>query len=188
VMGRTGEMAFDFDPREALDEIIASGCIPDRVAHQYFPTPEVIARAAIALADIGPDDTVLEPSAGQGGIADYFPVPHRAVCVEISKLHCDILRAKGFVTVQADFIEWARTAPLFDVVVCNPPFSEGRALLHLQASATLLKPAGRIVAVLPASFKGKDVLPGFDVSWSNVYEGEFAGTSVSTVILKAEVP
>jgi hypothetical protein len=186
VMGRTGEMAFDFDPREALDEIIASGCIPDRVAHQYFPTPEVIARAAIELADISPDDTVLEPSAGQGGIAEYFPLQHRVVCVEISSLHCEILRAKGFVTVQADFMEWAPSAPKFDRIVMNPPFSEGRALAHLKAAANLLKPAGRIVAVLPTSLKGKDVLPGWTLEWSRPYEGEFAGTSVSVVILKGE--
>jgi predicted RNA methylase len=186
VLTKAGDWQFDYSPSAAIDEIVASGCVPDVKAHQYYPTPDVIARAAIELAHIGPDDTVLEPSAGQGGIADYFPLQHHAVCVEVSKLHCDILRAKGFVTVHADFMEWAATAPKFDRVIMNPPFSEGRALAHLQAAAALLKPAGRIVAVLPASFKDKDVLPGFDVRWSDVYSGEFAGTGVSVVICKAE--
>lgn len=184
VMTNRSDWQFDYDPGEAINEIVASGCVPDVKAHQYFPTPEGIARAAVALADIGPDDTVLEPSAGQGGIADYFPVQHHAICVEVSKLHCDILRAKGFVVVRDDFIVWSTNAPKFNCIVMNPPFSEGRALTHLQAAAKLLKPAGRIVAVLPASLKGKEALPGFAVEWSDVYQGEFAGTSVSTVILK----
>lgn len=187
VLTKSGDWQFDYPPSAAIDEIVSSGCVPDIKAHQYYPTPEVIALAAAALADIQPDDTVLEPSAGQGGIADYFPVQHHAVCVEVSKLHCDILRAKGFVTVQADFLEWATTAPRFDRILMNPPFSDGRALAHLKAAANLVKPAGRIVAVLPASLKGKDVLPGWALEWSDVYAGEFAGTGVSVVILKAEV-
>lgn len=186
VLTKAGDWQFDYAPGAAIKEIVCSGCVPDVKAHQFYPTPDVIARAAIELANFGPDDTALEPSAGQGGIADHFPVQHRAVCVEVSKLHCDILRAKGFVTVRADFLEWAATAPKFDKIVMNPPFSEGRALTHLQAAAALLKPAGRIVAVLPASFKGKDVLPGFAVTWSDVYAGEFAGTGVSVVILSGD--
>lgn len=186
VRTKDGHWQFDYPPADALKEIICSGCVPDIKAHQYYPTPENVARAAIELAEIGPDDTVLEPSAGQGGIASLLPNQGHVVCVEISKLHCDILRVKGFVVVQADFIEWAKSAPKFDRVVMNPPFSEGRALAHLQAAAGLLKPAGRLVAVLPASFKGKDVMPGWRITWSDAFSGEFAGTSVSVVILKGE--
>ena len=186
VLTKTGDWQFDYAPQEVIDEIVCSGCLPDIKAHQYYPTPENVARAAIELADIGPDDTVLEPSAGQGGIASLLPNQGHVVCVEISKLHCDILRAKGFVTVEGDFMAWAPSAPKFDRIVMNPPFSEGRALAHLQAAAGLLKPAGRIVAVLPASSKGKDVLPGWRVTWSDTFSGEFAGTSVSVVILTGE--
>lgn len=184
VLTKDGDWQFDYPPSAAIDEIIASGCIPDRVSHQYFPTPESVARAAVALAQIGPDDTVLEPSAGQGGIADYLPNQSRVICVEISKLHCDILRAKGFATVQADFIEWAARAPLFDRVILNPPFADGRAKAHLALAAELVKPTGRIVAVLPASMRGKDVLPAPWVhTWSDVFVNEFEHTGVNVVIL-----
>lgn len=184
VMTKAGDWQFDYDPHEAISEIVASGCVPDIKSFQYYPTPESIARAAVALADIGPDDTVLEPSAGQGGIADYFPYPGHAICVEVSKLHCDILHAKGFVVVHDDFLQWAGNPLKFDRVVMNPPFADGRALAHLQAAAGLVKRAGIIVAVLPASMCGKDVLPGWTLTWSEISSGEFAGTSVSTVILK----
>ena len=189
VLNRFGGMSFDYDPQEAINEIVASGCIPDRVSHQYFPTPEVVARAAIALAQIGDDDTVLEPSAGQGGIVELLPAPHRAVCVEISKLHCDILRAKGFVTVSADFIEWAARAPLFNVVIMNPPFANGRAVAHVTLAAELVKPGGRLVAILPASMRGKDFLPAPWVhTWSEVFANEFEHTGVNVVILTAVRP
>ncbi|MFD2271810.1 methyltransferase [Undibacterium arcticum] len=108
----------------------------------------------------------------------------RTRCIEISELHCKILAAKGFDVARADFIDWAaKTADRFDRIVMNPPFSDGRALTHLLAAAELVASGGRIVAVLPASLNGKDVLPGWCVTWSEVFEGEFAGTSVSVVIL-----
>lgn len=65
----------------------------------------------------------------------------------------------------------------------NPPFAGGRAQMHVEAAARLLSPGGRLVAVLPASMRGKDLLPGFDHHWSSVFENEFAGTSVAVVIL-----
>lgn len=67
----------------------------------------------------------------------------------------------------------------------NPPFSEGRAQLHTKAAASLLVPAGKLVAILPASHKGKLQLPGFDLTWSGTFEREFAGTSACVVLLTA---
>jgi hypothetical protein len=66
----------------------------------------------------------------------------------------------------------------------NPPYSEGRWQAHLENAAKLVKQGGRIVAILPASAKGKDLLPGFDVDWSELFNNEFAGTSVSVVIVR----
>ena len=145
---------------------------------------EVIAKEiAVGLADLGDQSTVLEPSAGQGGIADHLP-KDRTTCMEISPLHCAVLRAKGFTTIEGDFLNYA--GPLVDAVVMNPPFSEGRAKLHTEHAATMLKPGGRLVAILPASAKGKDWLgANWQSSWTSAYEGEFAGTSVAVVILKA---
>ncbi len=175
--------AFDYEPTDVLDQIVCSGCIPDHKSHQFYPTPEVVALAAIELADIQPHHACLEPSAGQGGLADLMP-KDQTNCVEISALHCQILKAKGYNVVEADFLKW-RGAGLFDRVVLNPPFSEGRWQAHLEHAATFLKGDGRLVAVLPSSAKGKDVLPGFELSWSKVYSNDFAGTSVSVVLVAA---
>lgn len=179
-----GVFQFDYDPTEVLSEIVTSGCIPDQKAHQFYPTPEKLARIAVELADIGPADQVLEPSAGQGGIADCLP-KDRTTCIEIAPLNCTVLRAKGHTVIEADFLSWAMTAPKFDRIVLNPPFADGRAKLHTEYASALLTPGGCLVAILPASMRGKDFLPGFDCEWSRIFENEFSGTSVSVVMLKA---
>lgn len=174
---------FDYNPTEVLDAVVCSGRIPDQKSHQFYPTPAVVAELAVELAQIGDDDLCLEPSAGQGGLADLMPQSH-TICVEVSELHCQILKAKGYAVTHADFLQFTSAKP-FDRIVMNPPFSEGRWQAHLQAAADMLKPDGRLVAILPASAKGKDLLPGWRLEWPRTFDNEFAGTSVSVVVLVA---
>lgn len=183
---KDGRYEFDYSYREVLSEILTSGCIPDQKAHQFYPTPEKLARIVVDQAEIGETDRVLEPSAGQGGIADHLP-KDRTVCVEVSALHCAVLKAKGLQAIEADFVEWAAGAGQdFDVVAMNPPFADGRAQLHIECAGALVRPGGRLVAILPASMRGKQALgEGWNHQWSAPYDNEFAGTSVSVVILKA---
>lgn len=68
----------------------------------------------------------------------------------------------------------------------NPPFSQGRWQAHLEAAASLLAKDGRLVAILPASAKGKTLVPGFSHQYSETYANEFAGTSISVVIATLE--
>lgn len=175
---------FDYEPADILDQIVCTGCIPDHKSHQFYPTPAIVAEKAIELADIQPGHACLEPSAGQGGLADLMP-RDATICIEISELHCKILEAKGHKVVEADFLKVAGLGR-FDRILMNPPFSEGRWQAHLQHAAGLLSDDGRLVAILPASAKGKDLLPGFSHEWSPSYANEFAGTSVSVVILAAQ--
>ncbi|CAD0266055.1 DNA restriction methylase [Pseudomonas veronii] len=176
---------FEFCAREALDEIIMSGMVPDVKGHQFYPTPDALAEQVLDLADIQEGHSCLEPEAGVGGLADRMP-RNQTRCIEISALHCKVLAAKGFDVTQADFIEWASmTNDRFDRIVMNPPFSEGRWLSHLTAAAGLLNADGQVTAVLPANAKRKDLLPGFDLEWSGIIDNAFVGTSVSVVILVA---
>lgn len=92
---------------------------------------------------------------------------------------------QGHSVIEADFLKWAPGKPKADRIVMNTPFSEGRWKAHLEAAAALLKPDGRLVAILPASAKGKDLLPGFAHDYSRIYDDEFAGTSTAVVILTA---
>lgn len=179
-----GWYQFDYSPNDVIEEIVASGCIPDQKAHQFYPTPENIAIAAVELAAEGatPEMLWLEPSAGQGGLADHLP-KDRTTCVEINALNAKVLELKGFNVTCGDFLQFSGK---FDRIVMNPPFSEGRWQAHISHASTLLNKGGRLVAVLPASAQGKDVLPGFNLTWSREYANEFAGTSVSVVIMTSE--
>lgn len=172
---------FDYEPEQVIREIVCSGCIPDDKSHQFYPTPDSVAEAAIELAQIEPGNACLEPSAGTGALADRMGAT--TLCVEISALRCAILEAKGYTTINADFLAITRAHVQPDRIVMNPPFSDGRWQAHLAHAATLLNKGGRLVAILPASAKGKDLLPGWQCEWSQVFDNEFAGTSVSVVIL-----
>jgi hypothetical protein len=179
-----GHFIFDYQADIVVNEICRTGTIPEYKSHQYYPTPENIAQDAVEIAQIRDGiDICLEPSAGQGGIADYMPKGF-TTCVEISKLHCEVLKAKGFNVVHnQDFLTFS-IAIKFDRIVMNPPFSEGRAIAHVKHAASLLSKDGILVTVLPAGYRNKLIVDGLKHEWSEVYENEFSGTSIDTVILK----
>lgn len=177
--------SFPYDPAEVLAEVVTSGCLPDQRSHQFYPTPETLAERLVEMAQIEEGHRCLEPSAGTGAIARLIPST-ALTCVEISPLHCRALASQGLAVHEGDFLQWAESAPSFDRILMNPPFADNRAKLHLQAAADLLAPGGRLVAILPASYRGKDLLPGRNLDWSEVIEGAFDGTSVSVVIATVE--
>lgn len=178
---------FDYEPQAVLDEIVCSGCIPDDKSHQFYPTPAELAARAVQLAAIEPGHRCLEPSAGTGSLADLMP--RDTLCIEASPLRANILAAKGFTVETGDFLALATSAGnTFDRVVMNPPFSEGRWQAHLQSAADVLKPGGRLVAILPASAKHKELLPGFHHEWHGTFDNLFSGTTVSVVVLVADKP
>lgn len=192
------DWVFAYEPESIIQEIICSGLIPDIQSHQFYPTPECLAEEVIhrASKDAGPDMIWCEPQAGTGGIADSIPKNVNLTCCEVSELHCQILKAKGYSSsVEADrhvehvdFLVYAKeyTGKGFDRIVMNPPFSEGRWTSHLKAAAGILSDEGRLVAILPASARHKELIPGFSHNYSSVYENRFAGTSISVVILTLE--
>ena len=173
--------AFDYDVEGVLAELQRTGVLPERKSHQYYPTPEGLAEKAAELAQIGGHDTVLEPSAGQGGIAKFLPTD-RTTCVEISRLHCAVLESRGYKAECADFLIWG-SGRQFDRIILNPPFSDGRATDHVRRAASMLAANGRLVAILPASYRGKNVVEGMEHEWSEVFPGEFKGSGVSVAIL-----
>lgn len=181
VRGET-RWTFDFDQGPVVQQIIASGHIPDHRSHQFYPTPREVAASAIELAQVEPTHNVLEPSAGLGGLADLLA--GKLQCVEVSELHCQVLRAKGHNAVCADFLAWADGCEeRFDRVVMNPPYSQGRWKSHVEKAVSLLAPKGRLVAVLPASARGKVLARGLSHTWGPVFANAFEGATVDVVLL-----
>lgn len=184
IPGNGGWWAFDYDPLDVINDIVVSGCVPDQKAHQFYPTPLALAERVIELAEIGDGMACLEPSAGTGNLASLMP--KGTTCVEASAVHVKVLQGLGLQAVHGDFIAWAdKSAQRFDRVVMNPPFDQGRWLLHLERAADLLAPGGRLVAVLPSGAQGRDPLPGLAKTWHGPFDNQFPGTSVSVVVLVA---
>ena len=175
----SGAWVFDYPPGPVLAEMAQSGVIPDRVSHQYYPTPVALAEQMVALAGIRPGESCLEPSAGTGAIARLLP-RESTTCVEVAGLHVAAIRAAGYRCEQADFLAWAPSGG-FDVIVMNPPYSQGRWKAHVLHALGMLAPTGRLVALLPASARGDGALAARCARWTDV-PGTFPGTSMAVVI------
>ena len=174
---------FGYPAKGVIHEILRSGQLPERKSHQFYQTPENLARHIVDLAEIDDEHDVLEPSAGFGSIAEHLP-KDKTVCVDVNNLHCKVLENKGYNVFHNDFISM-KFDKKFHRIVMNPPFSNGRAIQHLTRAHSLLKENGKLVAILPASMKGNSYFEGWEHNWSDVLEKEFveSGTGVNVAIL-----
>lgn len=87
-------------------------------------TPPELAKELVALAGVRKDSRVLEPEAGIGNIADAAKeVTDNVDCIERMTDFCEILKLKKHNVIANDLLT-AETAPIYDSVVMNPPFSE----------------------------------------------------------------
>lgn len=177
------EVRFAYCASEALNLVVSSGTLPDQWTHQYYPTPDHLALRVAGILDAQPGHSVLEPSAGTGSLARHLP--SSTCCVEISALHCGVLRGMGFAEVHSvDFLEFAPYRQ-FDRIAMNPPFAAGQWQSHVIAASRRLTRGGRLVAILPASAqKSLDLGSEFACTWSE--DLEFPGVSIAVVILTAE--
>lgn len=175
--------SFNYEATDVLRSISRIGYLPERESHQFYPTKEALAQRVVDMAQIQASDEVLEPSAGVGGIAGLLP-RSQTTCIEIDPTHGKVLQAMGFKEVIVkDFLKF-ETSKKFDKIIMNPPFSKGQAKAHLIQASEFLKPQGQLIAILPASLKGKEIVKGRQHQWSEIISEAFDGTSVSVVILE----
>ena len=118
----------------------------------YFPTPEPLGLKMVEWANVKPGEKILEPSAGHGAIARYFPEDTARTLVEPS----EDLAARAALTstgarVEVKPFEALDIVNKFDAIVMNPPFGVGgkTAVEHIEKAAKHLKNGGRIVALVP---------------------------------------
>ena len=119
----------------------------------FFPTPRTVALQVVELAGIRGGDTVLEPSAGAGHLAEVIRTETYGMAVSIlccERMHSlrDILKLKGFaLTEDSDFLEMEPREDI-DRILMNPPFENGQDIEHVRKAYEMLADEGRLVSVV----------------------------------------
>lgn len=172
-----------------------------REGADYYATPEPIGFKMVEFAGIKPSDRLLEPSAGHGAIARFFPELNPRTLIEPSlDLASRAALASPGARMVSEQFEGLHLTNKYNAIVMNPPYGSGgkTAIEHVAKAAKHLRNGGRIVALLPrggtADKRLADFLESEDAkSLHRVAEinlpsvtFERAGTSVNTRILVLE--
>jgi protein-L-isoaspartate O-methyltransferase len=201
---KQGGHVFEGDPSDALYMVRETEEIIDiKKSFQLFETPPSLAVHLVELAEIRLGMDVLEPSAGRGNIADELAKRgYNVSVIEILPDNQLILENKGHQIVGNDFLKYGRKA--FDRIVMNPPFSQQQDIDHVYHAWDLLKPGGRLVAIMSAGTLHRDNRKAQyfrdllnEYGWSEINPDDafkVSGTMVRTITVvlnrpaEAEVP
>lgn len=169
----------------------------------YFATPEPLGLKMVEWADVQGGEKVLEPSAGHGAIARWFPDNVEKTVVEPSSELASRLKMVTDGRLVQDTFENLDVVNKFDAIVMNPPFGTAGKTAgdHIEKAIKHLRDGGRIVALIPrgASMdkrldkilygedaKGKPLHPDVYLVASYILPTavfERAGTSVATRVV-----
>ncbi len=134
------------DPLKKLERDLIGRRIPG-----YHNTPPEGVAILIEKLRLFEGADVLEPSAGKGSLADGIreACPGALItCVEPVGVLQQILKLKGHdLMEEGDFLQvdcW----PGFDRIAMNPPFEDGQDIEHVGHAFKMLKPGGRLVAIV----------------------------------------
>lgn len=188
---------FSEDPTDNLEQVLLYGEIISPKKYGYFPTPAEVAMRLIGMAEVEPCMSVLEPSAGQGGIADFLPEGCSLDCVELLPDNVAILEKKGYKVQQGDFLS-IEPKPLYSRVVMNPPFEKQADIDHVNHAWKCLLPGGRLAAIMSAGVlfrenhktkKFRELVDNYGYI-ERLPDGSFkeAGTGVNTCIVVMDKP
>lgn len=129
----------------------------------FYPTPEALAVRMVDMIDTKRVHFVLEPSAGKGDLVDKLKSKMRyhgysnitgkhGSDVEIDCIEQDgnlqsLLKGAGKRLIFDDFLKF-ETFKKYDLILMNPPFSEGDK--HLLKALEMMKNGGQVVCLLNA--------------------------------------
>jgi hypothetical protein len=175
---------------------------------QFYWTPPAVVEDALEYANVWsdrqysgkrPELRILEPSCGDGRIMDEIRVRgYQALGIEFHAGRAAECKAKGHSVVCANFLE-QRPVEEFDRVIMNPPFYGKHYAKHVRHAFKFLKPAGILVAILPATARYDhnelvDLIPNTqwrnESAWKDLPVGSFSasGTNVPTTMLRLVKP
>lgn len=148
--GKVAGFVFKEDPTDLLTQIAGGEKRNLKKEYQFFGTPSDLAKELVRLADPSDDDTILEPSAGQGAIVkaiDDFCEPLEVFCYELMPLNQAFLGKIPCVTLLGeDFLECSEDV-LYTKIIANPPFTKNQDIEHIRKMWHVCEDGGRIVSM-----------------------------------------
>jgi phospholipid N-methyltransferase len=184
---------------DAMKESLKTG-VQTVTAPQLFPTPPEICAQMIEHAEIEPEQSILEPSAGTGNIIKAILAESTDVhldCVEINYDLCQILKnyLEPSNVYHGDFLETSApfcpdTEKGYDRIIMNPPFENGSDIKHIRHAMTFLKPGGRLVALCANGPRQQEAFRETAEWWEPLPAKSFAsqGTNVNVAMLVLTKP
>lgn len=189
---------FPSSPEGLLERVLETRQATDEVQlYQFYATPAALADRMVRALDVKPGQTILEPSAGEGALLEALMrlavTPLAVDALDLDPKRVKSLVEKGFGALQVDFLEFPLRA-LYDRVLMNPPFTNQQDILHVTKAYWLLKPGGKLVAIMSPGFifredrraKGfRALLEAVGGTYERLPEETFkgAGTAISTVLV-----
>lgn len=125
----------------------------------FFYTPDPVLDLLFQHCDgqPRPDMRVLEPSAGQGHIAQYLRREYEVNpdCIELDPHRRQTLEDTGFPVVGTDFLEFD-PGDGYDFIIMNPPFrtetDKNAYITHIMYAHSCLREGGQLLAIVPEGF------------------------------------
>lgn len=167
----------------------------------YFATPEPLGLKMVEWLNPEPNDNLLEPSAGHGGIARFFPGNTNNHFIEPSHYLASELSLNAQGTVHKKSFENYYVGNKFAKICMNPPFGFGgkTAIEHIAKACKHLDWfGGEVIAIIPNGPAMQKKLDAFMNDKNNMklrLTGEIilpqctferAGTSVSCKIIRIQ--
>jgi hypothetical protein len=183
---------------------------------EFFPTPPKLISLMLAGIEFNEITTVLEPSAGKGDIAAKIAARLQCAgrhhyryrgdedrkdaidCIEIADDLQHTLKGAGFRLVHDDFLTY-HTRKHYDLIVMNPPFSDGDR--HLLKALDLAQYGGRVRCLLnaetirnPYTFERKTLVKKLEDLGATItfHAGEFSQaerpTDVEVALVSVTIP
>jgi hypothetical protein len=195
--GKVSGFVFAENPTELLAQIANGEKRNLKKEFQFFATPTELADRLVELAEIKPEHSVLEPSAGQGAIVNAIHkiYPEKVVfCCETMPVNISILsKLRNLTFVGEDFL-FAPDALRFDRIIANPPFSGNQDIDHIRKMYHHLAKNGRLVSIASMHWRSssnrketefKEWLKQLDANVEIIPERSFkeSGTLVGGVII-----
>ena len=140
------------NPGDMLEAVLLNEEVRDlKKEYQFFPTPRHIAERMCAMAELDGSCRVVEPSCGDGRLADVI-ADHYPLSLSGVEINPDMFRklaGKPYQVMQADFLALKKDdVGDTDRMIMNPPFCKHQDIDHILHAYNLLDSGGILVSVV----------------------------------------